>query len=289
MTDRRRHGLILLLVAGLIAASVAVIATKKTVLGLDLKGGVELVYQGKPTPQQPVVNEAALQRAVDVMENRVNQLGVTQPQIQTEGHNLIDVQLPDVKNVAQAEAEVGTTALLNFYDWEANALTPSNATVASGLYVQDAQAILMSQGSGSAAPGSTSSSAGAMSLYDAVKLAGKQPYMAFTKKVKGARLGSEYFMFGAPGSTACRALAAANNTKPVVGVHCLVSGPLQVNTGTPLSSVMRQLKQGFSAAETTGTQVIQVKQGTTVLEGSPAELQSLAGLRLHQRRLLRPA
>ena len=51
MTDRQRHGLILLLVAGLIAASFALIATKKTRLGLDLKGGVELVYQAEPTPR----------------------------------------------------------------------------------------------------------------------------------------------------------------------------------------------------------------------------------------------
>ena len=269
MTDRRRHGLILLLVAGLIAASVAVIATKKTVLGLDLKGGVELVYEGKPTPQQPVVNQAALQRAVDVMENRVNQLGVTQPQIQTEGHNLIDVQLPDVKNVAQAESEVGTTAQLYFYDWEANALTTSGKPAASGLITQDSDSLLISQADGGA-PGSNTSTAGAMSFYGAVKLAAKQPYQTFTSKVKGSRLGSEYFMFGAPGSSACKALAAANSKKVQAGVHCLVSGPLQLPTDTSLAKVMGQLKQGLSKAETTGTQVLDVKQGTAVLEASPS-------------------
>ena len=42
MTDRQRHGFILLIVAGLIAASFVFIATKTTRLGLDLKGGVEL-------------------------------------------------------------------------------------------------------------------------------------------------------------------------------------------------------------------------------------------------------
>ena len=100
MSDRQRHGFILLLVAGLIAASFVLIATKKTRLGLDLKGGVELVYKAEPTPQSPV-NADSLQRAVDVMNNRVNQLGVTQPQIQTSGGNQIDVQLPDVKNVGR--------------------------------------------------------------------------------------------------------------------------------------------------------------------------------------------
>ena len=54
MTDRRRNTFVLLLVAGLFAASVVVIAAKPTRLGLDLKGGVELVYQGKPTAQSKV-------------------------------------------------------------------------------------------------------------------------------------------------------------------------------------------------------------------------------------------
>ncbi len=135
MTDRQRHGFILLLVAGLIAASFVFIATKKTRLGLDLKGGVELVYKAEKTAVSPV-NPAALQRAVDVMNNRVNQLGVTQPQITTEGKNLIDVQLPDVKNVSQAEKAVGTTAQLFFYDWEANALNPTGQPVANGLVGQ---------------------------------------------------------------------------------------------------------------------------------------------------------
>ena len=49
MTDRRRNTFILLFVAGLLVLSGLVIATKPTVLGLDLKGGVSLVYQAKPT------------------------------------------------------------------------------------------------------------------------------------------------------------------------------------------------------------------------------------------------
>ena len=66
MSDRRRNALILLLVAGLVAGSAAVIALKKTHLGLDLKGGVELVYQGKPTAQSKVTPES-LERAINIM------------------------------------------------------------------------------------------------------------------------------------------------------------------------------------------------------------------------------
>ena len=56
MSDRRRNLFILLAVVGLMAASAVVVATKPTRLGLDLQGGVQLVYEGRPTKQQPVVN-----------------------------------------------------------------------------------------------------------------------------------------------------------------------------------------------------------------------------------------
>src|ERR1700716_4066391 len=97
MADRRRNTLILLIVAGLIAASVAVIAAKKTRLGLDLKGGVELVYQGKPTAQSKVDTES-LNRAIDIMRKRVDSIGVAQPEIQRSGEDEITVALPSVSN-----------------------------------------------------------------------------------------------------------------------------------------------------------------------------------------------
>ncbi len=123
MSPRRRNALILLLVAGLVAASAAVIATKKTRLGLDLKGGTQLVYEGKPTAQTKVDSES-LNRAIDIMRKRVDQLGVAQPEIQRFGERQISVALPEVSNAARAQAEVGKTAQLFFYDWEPNVIGP---------------------------------------------------------------------------------------------------------------------------------------------------------------------
>ena len=81
MTDRRRNNFVLLIVLGLVILSLLVIVgfpgvtkAKKTRLGLDLKGGVELVYQGKPTAQSKVDSES-LNRAIDIMRKRVDQLG----------------------------------------------------------------------------------------------------------------------------------------------------------------------------------------------------------------------
>ncbi len=94
MTDRQRHGFVLLLVVGLIAASAVILTQFKTVLGLDLKGGVELVYQAQPTPQSQVT-PTSLGRAVDIMRQRIDQLGVSEPEIQTYGGNQISVGLPE--------------------------------------------------------------------------------------------------------------------------------------------------------------------------------------------------
>jgi SecD/SecF fusion protein len=124
MQDRRRNALILLIVAILIGLAAVTIVVKKTRLGLDLKGGVELVYQGKPTAQSKV-NTESLNRAIDIMRKRVDQLGVSQPEIQRSGADEIDVQLPDVSNVQRAQDEVGKTAQLQFYDWEPNVIGSS--------------------------------------------------------------------------------------------------------------------------------------------------------------------
>ncbi len=173
MTDRQRNAFILILVVGLIAASAVVIASMKTQLGLDLQGGVQLTYQGLPTAQTPVVTQDALARAVDVMRQRVDQLGVASPEIQTSSGNQIVASLPNVTDTARAKRLVGTTARLEFYDWEANALTSSGRPVAKLLQTQDATAIAISQGSSSVPPGNPG--AGSMPLYQAVQLAAKQP------------------------------------------------------------------------------------------------------------------
>ena len=102
MSDRRRNLFVLLAVLGLIAASVTVIFAKETKLGLDLQGGVQLVYEGKPTRQQPTVTPEALDRALDIMRDRVDSLGVAEPELQRAGGNQIDVSLPGVADVDRA-------------------------------------------------------------------------------------------------------------------------------------------------------------------------------------------
>ena len=85
MSDRKRHAFVLLLVAGLLAGSVVALFTAKTELGLDLRGGVQLIYQAQPSPQTPKITQTALNRAVTIMQSRVNGLGVSSPRSRPRG------------------------------------------------------------------------------------------------------------------------------------------------------------------------------------------------------------
>ncbi|MDO8185145.1 protein translocase subunit SecD [Conexibacter sp. JD483] len=185
MNPRRRTGLILLLVLGLLCASGIVIATKDTKLGLDLEGGVELVYQGEPTPQVPRVTASDVDRAVEIIRKRVDQLGVAEPEIQRAGSNQISVGLPAVNDIERAKNQVGTPAQLFFYDWEANVLTPDGRFVAPLLTSQDQTATAISQNGGSSSRGQP--------LYEAVKLASRQD--PSTDVRAGSRSGSAYYLF----------------------------------------------------------------------------------------------
>ena len=122
--------MILLLVVILIGLATVTIIAKKTRLGLDLKGGVQLVYEGRPTAQAKVDGES-LNRAIDIMRKRVDQLGVASPEIQRSGEKEIVVQLPEVTNIEKAERQVGKTAQLQFYDWEPNVIGPDGQPAAS--------------------------------------------------------------------------------------------------------------------------------------------------------------
>ncbi len=127
MTSRVRNLVILGVVVVLLILSLLVIIpgsplSKDTKLGLDLKGGIELVYQGRPTPQVPEVTQQALDDAVETIRKRTDALGVSEPEIQRSGRDQISIGLPDVQNAQRAIEQVGTTAQLQFYDWEPNVL-----------------------------------------------------------------------------------------------------------------------------------------------------------------------
>jgi hypothetical protein len=112
MNDRRRNLTVLGVVAALVAVCIMVILPggpleKKTQLGLDLRGGVELIYQAEPTPQVPKVTPQAVSDAINTIRKRTNALGVSESEVQQQGRDQVDIGLPGVANAARAEQQVG--------------------------------------------------------------------------------------------------------------------------------------------------------------------------------------
>src|SRR5918996_2412094 len=130
MGSRRRNLFVLVLVLALLVGSALVISSKKTVLGLDLRGGTELVYQGQPTPQVPEVGTEEIDRSIEIIRDRVDAFGVAEPEINRIGEDQIEVGLPDVQDADRAIAQIGSTAQLFFYDFEPN-VVPRNPELES--------------------------------------------------------------------------------------------------------------------------------------------------------------
>ncbi|MFO7625702.1 MAG: protein translocase subunit SecD [Candidatus Fermentibacteraceae bacterium] len=81
-------------------------------LGLDLQGGMYLAYTVEPTPG--LDPDEALDQALEVIRNRIDEFGVSEPSITRQGDDRIVVQLPGVRDPARARAIVERQALLEF-------------------------------------------------------------------------------------------------------------------------------------------------------------------------------
>jgi|SoiMetStandDraft_5_1073268.scaffolds.fasta_scaffold00297_8 SecD/SecF fusion protein len=120
-------------VVGLVAAALVGVALlaipgspiqQKPTLGLDLQGGLEVTLQAVPPRDRELTTED-LDRSVQIMRNRVDKLGVAEPEIRTQGNDQISIQLPGVKDPAAAASIIGKTAQLELFDLEANLQPPS--------------------------------------------------------------------------------------------------------------------------------------------------------------------
>jgi SecD/SecF fusion protein len=122
----------LTLVALLLAALVGVFfigwsgspVHKKLRQGLDLQGGLEVVLQAQP-PRGHVLTPDDMTRSVDIMRNRIDRLGVSEPVVTKQGGDQIVIELPAVHNINQAASIIGETAQLELYDLETSLVPPS--------------------------------------------------------------------------------------------------------------------------------------------------------------------
>jgi len=87
---------------------------KPYILGLDLQGGVSLIYQADLSNSSNKTEDMAGLR--DIIERRVNSYGVTEPVVQIQGQDRLVVELPGVTNVQDAIKMIGETPYLEFLE-----------------------------------------------------------------------------------------------------------------------------------------------------------------------------
>jgi len=115
----RRYLLILLVLLGAIAAVVTFGYFREPTLGLDLQGGLEVVLEARPEAGQELT-DADLDRSVEIIRDRVDRIGVSEPEIRTQEPDQIVVDLAGVFDAQRAAALIGQTAQLEFYDLQAD-------------------------------------------------------------------------------------------------------------------------------------------------------------------------
>src|SRR5262249_26253427 len=95
-------------------AQLAQLRKKAIHLGLDLQGGLQLLLEVDKSRLSPAEAKDAVERAREIINNRIDQSGVAEPLIQIEGSDRIAVQLPGLTDRGRAIELIGKTALLEF-------------------------------------------------------------------------------------------------------------------------------------------------------------------------------
>lgn len=104
----------LALILALAIGSLLVLRSLPLSLGLDLRGGSQLTLLVQPAGRITQVEAKQLEAVKEVLERRVNGLGVSEATVTTSGSDRIVVQLPGVQDPRRAADVLGTTAMLEF-------------------------------------------------------------------------------------------------------------------------------------------------------------------------------
>jgi SecD/SecF fusion protein len=100
-----------------LAAAVAAVLLQPVRLGLDLRGGTQVVLEARSVADRPL-DDDTLDRTLEVLRRRVDVLGVAEPTLQRSGDARIIVELPGVTDPDEAVAVIGRTAQLTFHTVE---------------------------------------------------------------------------------------------------------------------------------------------------------------------------
>ncbi|WP_327313827.1 protein translocase subunit SecD [Streptomyces sp. NBC_01235] len=163
-------------------------------LGIDLAGGTSITLKAK-SDQGSAINKANMNTAVEIMNRRVNGLGVSEAEVQTQGNDNIIVNIPKGTNSEKARQQVGTTAKLYFrpvlaQEATGSAVPASPSASASGSPSASPSPSPSASGTGEKATSSSSPSASATSqgraVTDALKADSTPSASASTKASSSA-------------------------------------------------------------------------------------------------------
>lgn len=104
-----------LIVLVAVVGSIVLVMTRPARLGLDLEGGTQIVLEAQDTELEQV-DADTLDRTLEVLRRRVDQLGVSEPSLQESGDRRVIIELPGVSDPDEALAVIGKTAQLTFHE-----------------------------------------------------------------------------------------------------------------------------------------------------------------------------
>ena len=114
MTKNLKWKVLLIIAVIALAIQLAYPPREKIDLGLDLQGGMHLVLEVDTSDLPDAAKKDAVDRALEIIRNRIDEFGVREPSIQRQGNYQIIVQLPGITERERAIDLIGKTALLEF-------------------------------------------------------------------------------------------------------------------------------------------------------------------------------
>lgn len=133
MNYKKKRILSLFIIAAIIIISYLLLDKYGINLGLDLRGGSHIVLQARLTEQREI-DDNIMTGLVNIIERRVNSIGLAEAVIQREGSDKIIVELPAVEDPNQALETIGKTAVLTFR-------SPQGQVLMTGESIADARAV----------------------------------------------------------------------------------------------------------------------------------------------------
>ncbi len=235
----RALALILVVTVGLVALMFGTGHTTPR-LGIDLAGGTSITLTAK-SEDKAAINASNMNIAVGIIQQRVNGMGVSEAEVQTQGSDTIIVNIPKSGDKQAAAEQVGTTAKLYF--------RPVLATAPTGVSIPAATKSPSASASGGASPSASGSGSPA-----AAPATGAPSASASASASKAGRAVSDGLKAADPSTPAAAAstpaaTASAPAASPTAAAAPQPTTPAEVSAALTQGTVPAELQAQFLALD----------------------------------------